>query len=223
MPPMLEPHGSISTVDLSVVEHAPRQEAPPPCNGRGTLGSPLTARPGMYSPRHSLAPYPAAHSALRRRICRFWHLPRTCQGQNLRLSPGHISKIEPPAKVAQCGVLYIGGFRVKLGLYLLLLSFSSHITDLLLGNLGNSLRSQARVGSAPAKVTLAGLAGLGRKAPEAQRTMEASTIWALREVPRRRRTADSTAKGLRHTATRRARQRREEATPTTSVGTRRQP
>lgn len=162
MPPKLEPHGSISTVDLPDFEHAPRQEAPPPCNGRGTLGSPLTARPGMCSPRHSLAPYPAAHSPVEAQIRQMWQLPSSSQGRKPELFPGHTAKNDPPANVAKCGVLYIGDFRVKLALISLLLSFSSHVRDLLLGNLGNGLRSQAGVGESPAKVTLADLAGLGR-------------------------------------------------------------
>ncbi len=149
-------------VELPVGEHRPRRKAPPPCNGRGTLGSPLTARPGMYSPRHSFTGYPAAHRHSKTRIGRNLAAAKLQPSRKSTTFPCSEGRNHPSSQGCQVrGVLY-RGFRVKLGLSLLLLSSSSHITDLLLGNLGNGLGSQARVGEPPAKVTLANLAGLGR-------------------------------------------------------------
>lgn len=38
LPPMLEAHPLCFAVEFSVGEYRPRQKAPPPCTGRGTLG-----------------------------------------------------------------------------------------------------------------------------------------------------------------------------------------
>ena len=148
-------------MELSVDEHRPRQKVPPPCNGRGTLGSPLTPRPGM-PPATLSHRIPCGTSTPQTRIRR--------NLTNVKLQPSRVhgaftwlgGRKHPSSQGGQVrGVLY-RGFRVKLGLSLLLFSFSSHITDLLLGNLGSGLRSQARVGLSPAKAALADLAGLGR-------------------------------------------------------------
>ncbi|MBB4140432.1 hypothetical protein BKA10_002226 [Microbacterium invictum] len=157
------------------------------CNGRGTLGSPMTARPGKCSPRpsHPLpcgernkravsAQVPRSQVAQTRRSrlaspkdSLIWVFPRMSRFMPTSAKfmprsrsasfPGQRAKSGDLPSLPSAECVSIRAGRGKFPLLLLLLTFSPHGIYLLLGNLGRGTRSQSRVRQTPAKLTLAEL------------------------------------------------------------------